>query len=342
MIIYLLVISIILLLNNNLKNSFSKKNERLYCYIVFSILIILAAIRYVIPGTDASGYVEYYNAMNSLDWSEVSQKWNRNYVAYFYLCKAFSYTHLPYQFWFGFVELLYITGFLRLINKFSVDKLFSIFLFFTIGLFTFSFYGLKQVVAMAFVWHAFAFFNDKKYFSAAIFSLIAFYCHKTSAFFILSYLLALLKNLRFFNIIIASLAIIIIAAPSLLFSFLANSVEDEHYLLYMNDSSEATHTVMILYSLLFVIACYYSLKKDYPKTVNDKMVMGLAFVSVVVQLLSQVSGTAFRLALYYTPFLLIMLSNNVKNKSVRICVIIFMTIFMLYTGRSFPYRFFWQ
>lgn len=341
MIVSILVIFLILFLRYNLNQSYSEKKENNYCYVIYAILILLAGMRYVIPDSDVMGYMEYYNGMGDMNWSEISERWDGNYVMYYYMCKAFSYTHLPYQFWFGFLELLYISGFARLINKFSADKLFAIFIFFTIGLFGFSFYALKQVAAMAIIWHAFAFFYDKKYIHAAILSVVAFYCHKTSAFFMLSFALVLLKKIRLFYVIITSLVIIVLAAPGLVFSLLANSVDDEHYLIYLDKSSEATYTVLILYTLLFIAAIMGNKNKRLNKE-DDNIVMGLALISVVVQLFSQISGTAFRLALYYTPFLLILLSNNVKNRNVRIGIIVFLTVFMLYSGRQFPYRFFWQ
>lgn len=346
MLIYLMVIIVLFVMHSNLQTESNVtrriKLEHSYVRSIYMLFIILAALRYVMPGTDIDGYMFYYNNMGSMDWSEIPKRWNGNYVMYFSMCKAFSYTHLSYQFWFGFLELLYITGFARLINKLSIDKLLGVFLFFTIGLFSFSFNGLKQVAAMAFIWHAFAFFYDKKYVSAVMFSVIAFYCHKTSLFFVLSFALVILKNFRFIYVAIGFLAITVIAAPGFIFSFLANSIEDEQYLMYLGETSNATYTLLILYVLLFSFAYTENRKRKYLNSADDKMIMVLALISVVVQLFAQVSGTAFRLALYYSPFLLIMLSNNVKNKNLRIGLMALMTVFMLYSGRQFPYKFFWQ
>lgn len=341
MIVYLSVIVIILFFRNNLQNSYSKKKEKRYCVIVYTVLAILAGMRYVLPGTDMAGYMEYYNTINSFSWGDIIENWNGNYIVYYYLCKLFSFSGLPYQFWFAFIEAIFLSGFARLINRLSSDKLMSIFLLFTIGLYTFSFNGMKQVLAMALVWHSFAFFYDKKLLWTVIFAVLAFFSHKTAAFFIMAYALFFLRNIKLFYIIIIALTSTVIAAPGVFMSFMAESVNDEQYLMYLGESSTTTFTVFAVYLLLF-IAAVSSQKRSQNSSIDNNVITGLAFISVVVQLFSQVSGTAFRLALYYSPFMAIMIGNNVKNKSVRIAIVCFLTVFMLYTGRQFPYKFFWQ
>lgn len=340
MFIYIFIFLLIFFLRSQLQTCYSRERENKYLNIVYAILVLLAALRYIIPGTDMMGYMHDYQKIKEMSWDSIIDAWDGNYVVYFFASKIFSYTQLPYQFWFGFVELFFLTGFARLVNKFSKDKLLTVFLFFSIGLYNFSFSGLKQVFAMSLIWHSFASFYDRKYFIAAISAVLSYFTHKTSAFFMLAFLFQFIRNKKLMYFIITAYAAIIIVSPNLLFLFLADSLNDSRYLLYLNESSSSSYTIFIVYLLLFIPVFIFRTPRT--ECSKDNFILANASISVVSQLLALVAATAFRLALYYTPFLLILFSNNVKDKTIKTIIIVFFMIFLLYTSRQFPYKFFWQ
>lgn len=339
MLVYLLVILLIIIFRNRLglaPNLYSK-NENMYVIITCSIFVLLAALRWIIPGTDIEGFVGDYRRMQIYSYSEIWENWRGNYVVYYSICKIFGATSLPYQFWFGFVQLVAVSGFVRIINRFSLDRLFCLLLYFTMGLFAFSIVALKQAFAMGLVWHAYAFLYDKKYMWAILLAILAYYSHKTSAIFILSFAMLFMRK-RIYSIITILIILAIALAPSYLLSFISTALGDEHYSSYLQNDGAYSYTVFLFNLALFSIA--YFTKHKFLR--HSQFIISMASIALVINLFSQVSASAFRLAFYYTPFLIIFVSNNVQDRNLRLLVMLFTSFFLLYTGRQYPYQFFWQ
>lgn len=308
--------------------------------IVFTMLILLAALRYLPIETDRAGYVGEYVRIFSMSFSQIMDRWP-SYFGYYGLSKIFSFTRLPYQFWFAFVELLYLIGFARLLNRFSTDKMMAIFIFFTCGIFSFSFHGLKQIVAMAFVWNALADFCDKRYIRAALFFLIAYYSHKSSLLFGFAFILWLLREKTYFKYLIVLVCLFLGFSSSTMITTLSEYLGDEHYLSYLEEESSYNLTNFFLYLILLCMSLFA--RNENEEVAEYHYSTGMAFIVTFLQLSALVVASAFRLGLYFSPFICILVSNNVKNnKMVRTGIILMLCIFMLYSGRNDPYKFFWQ
>lgn len=349
MLIYLIVIIVLFVMHSNLQTESNVtrriKLEHSYVRSICTLFIILAALRYVMPGTDADGYMGWYMMMPKITFDEVLEERDLSYI-YYLSSKIFSLMGLSYHFWFAFLELLYLSAFIRIINRFSVDNLLCIFLFFTIGLFSFSMNGLKQTLAMCIIWHGFIDSYDKKYVRALIMVAFAYYCHKSSMVFLMAYIMLFIRNLKtiYYAIFVASLSMLVFSHSAVLES-LAAYMGDEHYIDYLNDQKGYAATTFIFYLILFGIAYFAKNKKMIYKTEEKdvRIVIGLAAISVFSQIFAFRVATAFRLSLYFTPFLIIYLSNKIRgNKEITLIVFVIASVWLLYTSRSFPYKFFWQ
>lgn len=308
--------------------------------IVFLMMILLAALRHVIINTDRGAFMEEYIGISSMSFSQIADRWP-SYFGYYGLSKIFSFTRLPYQFWFAFVEFFYLVGFARLLNRFSTDKMMAIFVFFTCGVFTFSFHGLKQVVAMAFAWNALADFCDKRYIRAVLFFLLAYFSHKSSLLFGFAFILWLLRDKTYFKYIVASLCLILIFFNSILITSFSEFLDDEHYLSYLEEESSYNLTTFFLYLIMLCASLFIRNKNE--EVTDSSYSTTIASIATFLQLSALVVASAFRLALYFSPFVCILVSNNVKNnRIVRVGIILMLCIFMLYSGRNGTYKFFWQ
>lgn len=308
--------------------------------VIFIMMILLAALRYTPMGTDRGAYAGEYNRISSLSFSYILNRWP-SYFGYYGLSKIFSFTGLPYQFWFAFVEFLYLIGFARLLNRFSTDKIMAIFVFFTCGIFGFSYHGLKQIVAMAFAWNALADFCDKRYIRAALFFLIAYFSHKTSLLFGFAFILWLLRDKTYFKYLVVLLCLILVFFSSTIITLFSEFLDDEHYLSYLDENSGYNLTTFFLYLILLCASLYTRTENNQVADYGYSTAM--ASIATFLQLSALVVASAFRLGLYFSPFICILVSNNVKNdKMVRTGIILMLCIYMLYSGRNSPYQFFWQ
>jgi hypothetical protein len=317
------------------------KLERKYVFWATAVLVLLAALRWVIPGSDCDSYVGEYQRMSEMSFNEVVEERDISYV-YYLLSKIFSLTRLPYHFWFGFVEFLYVSAFLRIANKFSLDKVLCLFLFYTIGLFSFSFQGMKQILAMALIWHGFMDIYEKKFWRSAFWAFLAFFCHKTSMVFLVAYILPFIGKFRkFYQLVIVFLSTVLVFGYTSVLNQLTDFMGDEHYLTYLNNGEEYNATQFIFYFILWCISFFA--KKQKNESGEMRVVAGLAAITVFSQLLAFHVATAFRLSLYFLPFLTIFISNQLKNKKdLQYLIFLFGAIWLLYSGRNSLYKFFWQ
>ena len=372
MVVTIIVMIILFAMHNFLQGMqdplLRKQREKTFVFEACGLFILLAAIRYVIPYSDASGYMEHYEAMSSLSFKEVYESSEVSYV-YFLLSKLFSLSRLSYHFWFAFIELLYVSAFVRMVNKFSEDKILCLFLFYTIGLYSFSFHGLKQILAMVLIWHGFMDIYEKKYLRSAILVVLAYYCHKTSMVFLLAYIMPFIG--KFGRL---SRVLIILLSSILVFSYTSVLVQltgDERYASYLDGREEGySASQFMFYIILFGVAFYAKnqgmglkkqrivlknrgvglkkqrivLKKQGMSLKDERLIIGLAVITIFSQLFAFRVASAFRLSLYFLPFLIIYISNQLKNtRDVQYLMFFICAIWILYTGRNtFYYKFFWQ
>ena len=320
------------------------KLERKYVFWAAVVLVLLAALRWVMPGTDADGYVEWYRRMSEMSFAEVAEVRDLSYV-YYLTSKVFSLTGLSFRFWFAFIEIIYLIAFLQLIKKFTPDRLLCLFIFFSIGLFTFSFNGLKQTFAMALIWFGFTILYEKKYLWAAVMVVLSYFCHKSSLVFLIAYLMPFLSKMKnAYYVLIVSAATVLLFSYSSVLITLSDFMGDEHYISYLEGNERYNSTVFIYNIILLFIAIFTNNRNGirFDSEVT-RLVIGLAVISVLTQLFAFRVASAFRLALYFQPFLTIYLANKLDCRKDMITILFIMgTIWLLYTGRNFPYKFFWQ
>ena len=348
MIVYLLVIIMLYIMHNNVQKEHDlvrqSKLERKYVFWATSVLVLLAALRWIIPGSDADSYMEWYRRVSEMSFAEVAEERDLSYV-YFISSKVFSLTGLSFRFWFAFIEIIYLIAFLQLIKKFTSDRLLCLFILFNIGLFSFSFNGMKQTLAMALIWFGFSFLYEKKYFWAVVMVVLSYFCHKTSMVFLIAYLMPSLSKMKnTYYVLIVSVVTILLFSYSSALVTMSEFLGDDHYMAYLEEDTNYNSTVLI-YNLILLAMAYFT--NDRYKTRNvskeNRLVIGLALISVFTQLFAFRVASAFRLALYFQPFLAIYLANRLERRKDMITTLFVMgTIWLLYTGRNFPYKFFWQ
>lgn len=333
-------------MHNALKNERSEKvrgiKEKRYLGFLIVIFAFLAALRFVAPGTDTENYMEWYQAMPMMTFEEVIAQRSLSYT-YYLSSKMFAFTGLPYQYWFGFLEILFLSGFIRLIKKFATDKIMAMFLFFTCGLFTLSIGPLKQVFAMALIWHGFVDLQEKKYIRAGILALLAYFAHKTSMIFLIAFVLPYVSKLRnIYYTLIVTLIVILLFSYSTVLSSLTDFMGDEHYVEYLMGGSDYSAVTFIFYLTLLGIG-YLCKKAEKQASTLQRTSIGLAAIAVFSQVFSFRVASAFRLGVYFVPFLLFYLLNNIaQRRGLQYLVFFITSVWLLYTGRTSPYRFFWE
>lgn len=347
---YYLLIILILFLYYRLSQqplALRAKKENTYAIIICVVLVLMAAFRSDLVGADTPGYRYDYESLDQYSsFQQLVERYTLYYMGYFATSKLFHMAGLPVQVWFGFIEAFYLFTLMKLVNKFSKDKIFSLLVFTTIGLFYFSMAGLKQTFASSMMMLAFIAFIDKKYWLTAILFFLTYYTHQAALIMLAAFPLYFIRKVKW--LIPASLVmVVLIYLYSYLFmATMVDLLENEKWESYLVTDSGYSSVTLIFYSVITLIAGLNIKQYNATDPVFAKFILALSIIGCGLQILAGVSPSLFRLAYLYTPFMMILLPNATyysKNKPVvRIVLMASMIFYFLYTNRHQPYSFIWN
>jgi len=353
MLIYLLVILLIWLLQNNVLSipagPVRDRTEEKYLRIVCWILVLLAALRGSSVGTDTIGYIyDYYN-MPNVTFAEVLERAS-DYPIYFLLAKTCSFLHFPIQILFGIVAGIYLFAIYQFINRFSEGKLYSILCFMTIGLYTFSLAGLKQTLSMSFVLLYYIAITDRKYIRAALLAVIAYYCHKSSLIFLFGIMLYFMRNMKTYYLYLAIIVLMSLFGTRFLWRSMILFLENDHYTTHYLEGKAYSSTTMFFYGVLVLILFLFSRNYGKNNTIESHIMLGMSALAFSFQAFSFVASAAFRLSYYFIPFMIVGFPNcfncvgNADTKRwIKFTLAFIILFFFFYVNRnSRGYVFFWQ
>lgn len=343
---YYILIAFILYLYYNCQSKKDITRNKLdgrYSIYICIVLVILAAFRSDMVGADTLAYrMDYENMVYYHDFDSLVDRFTISYIGYFGLSKLFHMAGMPVQVWFGFVEAFYLFALMQLIKRFSKDKIFSLLVFTTIGLFTFSLAGLKQTTGSALVMLAFISFIEKKYVLTALLAFATYYTHPAALIGLGALPLYYVREKKWFIPITIAICLAVYSYSMIFMSTMVEILGNEHFESYLVNESGYSYVTFIFYVVITMIS--YLNFKSYNGSDPEfaKLFLGLSTIGCGLQLLAGVSPSLFRLALMYTPFMTILLPNIAyysNNKLVRYILMGCIIFYFLYTTRNSPYSF---
>lgn len=348
MLYYVLLLLIIVLLRYLLDcdpfvRSRSKYEDK-FSKLVLLLIVFMAAFRGVQVGADTILYIEDYEGLWQYDFKGLNYRYE-GYIGYYYLSKIFSLLNIPLWGWFGFIEFIYVTAMYKFIHRFSKDKLFSILVFCTIGLMTFSFAGLKQVLSMSLMMFAFLAFVNKRYLLTVLLCVYAYFTHPAGLIFLAAFPLYLLRNNKYFVIYTLFSAVIVAIFSEVFMVGMVTVLENEHFEAYLQKNNSYSFVTLLFYLILVLVSLtrykkFYNLNSEVAK-----IALGFVIIACGLQSMARVSPNMFRLAYLYTPFMMVLLPNvfyyakDRTGKILSMFVKLLLMFFFLYVNRATPYYF---
>lgn len=320
------------------------KIESHFCLIVYCIVILLAAFRGESVGADTLSYLEDYEGIKYLSFSDIAVRY-KGYVGFYFLSKVFSLMSAPVWVWFGFLEIVYVSSIKMLIDRYSTDKLYSIVLFVSLGLFMFSLAGLKQTLAMALVLFGYLCFVDKKYILSVLFCILSYFSHPSALILLLGFFLYVIRNKPYFLIVTLSIVLIIVFGSKMFVNQLVSFVGDEHYERYLDQESTYSAKTLFLFVLLIIVSLPYY--RHYRLTTSEsQLFFALIVIGCALQNLASLNPSLFRLAYPYITFYLVYLpnvfdakSNNDLARTMKTITLLGVIVFALYANRELVFTF---
>ncbi len=193
--------------NNLLENEHLNKKVR-WKFILFAALpmFFLIAFRNRYIGADTGGYLLNFEKTINIPWDKLADSSRMEY-GYLVFVKLITYiTHSPLMFQVIYTSI-YLVSLTCFTNQIEGDHFFFLFLFGTLGLYTFMFTGVRQCLAMSICMLSFKFVKERKLIPFALLMLLAFQFHRSSILFVVAYFMYS-RKLSLLNISIYVIAVV--------------------------------------------------------------------------------------------------------------------------------------
>lgn len=317
--------------------------SNLFNIFIAIVLILSAAFRSELVGSDTPDYIEDYEAMANMSLPTVVADYYLSVVYYgsSWIARRIG---LPQWCWFGLVEALYIYSALVFVNKLSKNRLFAFFCFVSIGLFFPSYCIMKQIVAMSFAMLSYIAVVEKKNRRAVSLFILGFFSHQSIILFAFAYLIYFFrKKKQLIYLLTAGFVLIAIVGGSI-WSSIIGGYGNEHYMMYADSDEDYSSTAVIYMTVLLALAFIIRGSYQRKNPIECTLLISLSLFACVLQSLASSFSIAHRLAYYYMPFMVLLIPNTIesmKNVSSRLffqyLYFAMMSFFLIYTQRSIPY-----
>lgn len=345
-IIYTLIICFI---GYNVSND--ERNRKKAIIWISAILICISGLRSMFYGSgDTYRYWMYFIDNLYLSYSEVIATINKD--AYYHVIAkligqlfANNFTCVLIVF-----SLVFVIPVARRIFKDSPNILLSYIILLAMGFFSFSMNGIRQGLAIGFVILSYDFIKSRNllFFTTCI--LIASMFHKTALVFLPSYWLSVLPlNKRVLFLYITLFVFFLLYGNQMAnMLVLETSVYDSRMESYIGRTGGLTYSGLIQFLLFFGLTFYYY-KPTVANDQNVKIYYNMLLFAIIFQTMAVVIPEFFRIAMYYSIFLIILVPkalecvSSANRKSFTNLLIFLLLVYFLFMGSGNDnYKFFWQ
>lgn len=299
------------------------------------ILSIFAGVRSNKVGTDSGVYTSLFQSKLNIEYYEFSPdvEVGYQYFEYFLL----NFTH-QYYWLFLITSFIICFCYLSIIKRFSRDYIFSVFLFVTLGLYTFFFNGLRQGIAMAIFSLSLPYLIERKIIPYLLICTFASLIHISALFMIPFYFLVNVNIKLIYKIV--SMFLFSVITSQLVIQYFAES--NKRYESYAEFSDQSGGFFVLAFYLILLIFIYI-IKKLYHiydiafQKIFEFYALGVVFLIPVAMLGTAASGPQ-RLLSYFTWVLVLILPHlflRVDNKAIKYIFSILMIVFFYLTTSRF-------
>lgn len=320
-----------------------------HIFIALLPIFILLAFRSGDMGADTGTYVRHFERMiyTSLEQEFAVTRMEHGYIVFVKAITHLTHNGLVYQV--ICVSIIMLGLFVFLMDQ-EENAFYTLFFYCSLGLFIFTFTGVRQCIAMSLCLMSYHFVKDRKYITFAVFITIAFFFHKSSILFVVVPLIMNLK-IGFMKTALYGLAALI-AGKYL--DHIQNWFNEQ---LEYNYEIEATGNGMIFLIVLILLTIYsfieiFNSNKSLNKNRIEIQLMNINYIALFFWIMRLSTRIAERPSFYFLFFSCALyghvLNKNTEtanNRVFKIAIICFSLALYIYRLRTnfasfVPYQFY--
>lgn len=342
----LLVAFYILTLYSIKKYGFQKvKTSKKYYIMAFLLLILFLILRSDKVGIDNNNYKSIFQYCHDLNFIDVIS-YERHEIGYKYYNKIISLIYYNFNFFMIITAILSMIGVYYFIKNNSKNYIYSLLIFITFNFYGFFFGIYRQVLAISILLYSLKFVKERQLKKFILTVFIASLFHKTALIFLIVYILPKIKINEILVRIWILLTLLFLITKSLIIQFILG---------YIYKPAETTGISgggykMLLLLFILSLVCYYYQKDLLKQDKNNIIFINMVFVATMIQCLSTVFGNAYRMTLYFSLAMIIIIPNILeimKPKELKrfavVLMFICLTMYYYYTTTNLinyvPYEF---
>lgn len=354
----IILISFLALINNLIR---LRNKNKYFVVLVTLIMLGISGLRHMSVGTDLIAYNRQFikiSYMSSFAEVFTSQK-NFGYALFnILIIKMFGSNYQIFLFIIAVVSMISLG---ITIYKYSPSPYISFLLYMALGFYDFTFSGLKQTLALAFIMLSYKYVCEKKPVKFTFMVALGATFHLSAIIFLPAYYIAHRKWTTGYACIMAFVYSIILLFRGQIAVFLAELYKETSH----GFSAEKFIGGKSIIILLFIVMGLVLNKTNLNKSKNYMALFNIMLISFIIQTLSIYSHNFTRLNFYYFQFAILYIpvmienyntsahkltSNRVSEKTIMKVILIILTI--LYYLRwinneiaphgILPYKTFWQ
>lgn len=286
----------------------SKGFDLISMRILFVILFAIMGFRTVDVGVDTYNYSYIFQLISGASYAKLMSAgffYESMEIGYALLAKTCSLIVDDYYFFQVVVSGIFCLLCYNFIKENTSNYIFSTLIFSAIGIYLFSFNGMRQAFAIAIVINAWMFLKKNKYCLCAVISVFATFIHLSSIFFIVAFLTYYYRK----NNLLTRYYLLILLVFALSFDRVIQFVA-EYLTAYQNyygntRNIQEANMVKVLWSIESMIAIFILQKKNRFSQ-DDRYVAMMSLLYVCLNIVALSFNYIERIGLYLSPFLIML------------------------------------
>lgn len=340
----------------------TKKRSNILLGIIFISLFLICVLRSSSVGRDISGYELAYKMTKDVPFSDFNYIYYENgYLLFMKICIALK---MNFQCFLVVTYLIILFPIFIFIEKFSNDKIFSALIYICYIIFEFDLTGLRQAIAMSIALVAFVILIEKKkmyLFWYFLIILLAMTFHKSAIICFAILPLMLIKDIKWYSIIIFVATIISLVLRNVLLPYIKQLFDKDSF-----NTNAALHIganviFMVIMAAYFLYVLNIGEKEsgfnwEFYNGIfieNNKLLYKIFLIGILLAIFFGNETTA-RSFMFFAQSLIILLPNTLfylEKKSSIILRMLFVAFFVYFfvtntlIANNFdivPYKFYWQ
>jgi hypothetical protein len=326
-----------------------KSNGKSFVIFSFTLIIIFQSIRKWTVGIDIVTYLSFFEQLGSGSVKNFSELYSGVETGFLYYNKLIATFTSDHQIFLGIVSASIFIPIAYVIYKNSSNSYLSIIYLITLGIYNFTFSGIRQSLAIGITFLSYEFIKSKQWVRFLLIILLASTFHKSAFVFLPAYLLYNIKIEKKHFILVLGIISVIFIFKSFLLKFLISSTF-EKYSSSISSESTGAYTMFLVMLTIYTASILVQGKTKDPLSLNA--FSNFMLVAVVIQISASESQVSMRAGYYYYLFTILLLpeiitafdGKKVQNTISAISVILCLTFYYIITNATAlnPFTFYWE